>query len=312
MAGKTVGGHTYYACELATRHGPTMTSRWPGHPNSLYVREDNLLDSILDVIATRVLGPDRRALLAADLTATDQDALARWQQQRTALRRRLDEQARRKARLQRILEEEDDPDGTLFADIRARRTELDQQERAIRAELAAHTATRPASLQTPDLLDALPVLVSRLEAAPPPILRELSEALRLHVRYDRRTNHATCQITLTDDTLPRLHTAITALPSDPDRTPAANGRALPMHQRSPVGRRLHGQRRHPHHHLREHHDGSSFRRASPCRAQTGGCWRTGHKRSGLLTWRPILPTATSTRSTACKVSPMNSGRPGPS
>jgi hypothetical protein len=100
MCGRAARGqHTYYGCELARAHGPIASIRWPDHPKSIYVREDALLDGILDFFATRILGPDRYELLATDLAATDHDAIRAWEQRRAALQRATDDDTARRTRL---------------------------------------------------------------------------------------------------------------------------------------------------------------------------------------------------------------------
>lgn len=66
-----------------TDRGRTVTD--PGHPKTIRLREDALLDAISRFFADRVLGPHRREILAADLGTVDDRA----QQQRGAERERL-------------------------------------------------------------------------------------------------------------------------------------------------------------------------------------------------------------------------------
>jgi site-specific DNA recombinase len=80
-------GYTYYACTHDPAN-PRHTAR-EGHPRSLSVREDHLLEAIRDFFALRVFGPDRAALLAKDLPATAADDQARRDQQAAALNKRL-------------------------------------------------------------------------------------------------------------------------------------------------------------------------------------------------------------------------------
>jgi Recombinase zinc beta ribbon domain len=226
------GQHTYYGCELAQAHGPLAAIRWPDHPKSIYVREDALLDGILDFFATRILGPDRYELLAADLAATDHDAIRAWEQRRTALQRTIDDDTTRRARLLGNLEQliDPDPDPELLADIQHRAEELNRHRKARQAELDAMAAAPPSgTTQAPELLHQIPAHPAALEHAPAPILRELFEAFRLEVTYDRATNHATCRVTLSDDTLHRSHAALHNAIGNAtgDRAPAPVGTSNP-------------------------------------------------------------------------------------
>ena len=69
MFGKTRRGIPYYACQRTwTDHDPS------GHPKSLWVRQQPLLEGVSEFFAQRILGPDRRSLLAATIGGADQQA----------------------------------------------------------------------------------------------------------------------------------------------------------------------------------------------------------------------------------------------
>jgi hypothetical protein len=67
MFGKTRRDLAYYACEPDQRHHAQRSAWQPGHPASLWVREDILLDVVHGFFAERIFGPARRELLAAQL-----------------------------------------------------------------------------------------------------------------------------------------------------------------------------------------------------------------------------------------------------
>ncbi len=80
----------------ATPATPTPTTyriparrRLPRHPRTVILREDHLLEVIRQFFAQRIFGPDRAALLAATLPASDDTAAARRQDEAGALRTRL-------------------------------------------------------------------------------------------------------------------------------------------------------------------------------------------------------------------------------
>jgi hypothetical protein len=62
---------------------PRHTAK-PGHPRSISVREDHLLEVIRQFFAQRIFGPDRAALLAASLPATAADVQASHDRQAAA------------------------------------------------------------------------------------------------------------------------------------------------------------------------------------------------------------------------------------
>jgi hypothetical protein len=87
------------------------------------------------------------------------------------------------------LELTDDIDPGLLADISRRRTELAAEHTAITEQLralrdAAHDQPNP------QLINALPVGACDLDALPEPLARQLFEALRLEIHYDKRTHTA--------------------------------------------------------------------------------------------------------------------------
>jgi hypothetical protein len=155
------GSYTYYACH----HNPDnlrQAAQAPDHPRTISIREDTLLEVIRDFFATRVFGPDRAALLAAELPATAAQDAARRDKQAAALRKRLhriDTAENAHAREIEALTHTGKPNS---ADVTALRTrivarfdELEEERATINTQLAALTkAAEPAG--DPALLDALP------------------------------------------------------------------------------------------------------------------------------------------------------------
>jgi site-specific DNA recombinase len=194
MFGKTRKQHTYYACQPSLNHAGMIAERFPDHPASIWVREDSLLAGVAEFFTTRLLGPTRAELLAADLGQLDHRAVAEQAASLDALRRSLDEIIRRQDRLVRTLESQDDPAGTVFARVRDRLGELEAERQA--------------------KLDALPVVDVDLLDAPHHILRALFEGFRLEVRYHKADHHALVRITLAEDTIDYLDTNVVALFSE--------------------------------------------------------------------------------------------------
>jgi site-specific DNA recombinase len=197
MFGKTRRQTAYYAC------APKKGYRPAGHPASIWVREDALLDALHAFLAKHVFGAYRHTLLTADLADQAEDAAHDHAQRVTALRRAITDTDNRGKRLARNLELLDNPDPDLIRDINQRRTELRHHKAQLETQLAdaeAHAARAP----NPDLLTALPVGALDLDRLPTDLTRALFEALRLQIHYDKTTNQATCRITLSADT---IHTA---------------------------------------------------------------------------------------------------------
>ena len=59
MRGRTIHQrrYTYHTCRPAEAHGPRAQELWPDHPKSVAVREDYLLDGILDFFAKIIFHP---------------------------------------------------------------------------------------------------------------------------------------------------------------------------------------------------------------------------------------------------------------
>jgi site-specific DNA recombinase len=69
MFGKTRRDLAYYACEPDQRHRAQRSAWQPGHPASLWVRQDIRLDVVHGFFADHMFGPARRELLAAQLAS---------------------------------------------------------------------------------------------------------------------------------------------------------------------------------------------------------------------------------------------------
>jgi hypothetical protein len=81
-------GYVYYGCPHNPAN-PRHQAQTPGHPRTVRVREDDLLTVIREFFATRVFGPDRAALLAAQLPASVAEETAEREKETAALHKRL-------------------------------------------------------------------------------------------------------------------------------------------------------------------------------------------------------------------------------
>ena len=137
---------TYYTCS----HDPDDPRHTApeGHPRTISVREDHLLDAIRQFFAQRVFGPDRAALLAADLPATAADDQARRDRQTATLTKRLrkiDAAENAHAREIETLAHLDNPHAPAVTALRsrvlARFTELEDERTTINTQLASLAKT---------------------------------------------------------------------------------------------------------------------------------------------------------------------------
>jgi site-specific DNA recombinase len=208
---------TYYTCH----HDPANPRHVApeGHPRTISVREDHLLDVIRQFFAERVFGPDRAALLAKDLPASAADDQARRDRQAAALNKRLRQiDAAENAHAREIEALADlDPRAPAVTALRsrvlARFTELEDERAQINAQLAALTKTAPQA-GDPALLDALPHADAKLATAGPRIQQQLYQAFDLQALYNKNLHQVTIHVTITDST-PQAVAAISAAADDP-------------------------------------------------------------------------------------------------
>jgi site-specific DNA recombinase len=213
MFGKVRRNTVYYACE------PSRAYRPPGHPTSLWVREEHLLNGIAEFFAEKIFSPHRKTYLSAALAESEQQAVRDHHEKMQALRRAVDDIETRRSRLVRNLELTDDPDGELTRDVRTRVTQLATEKKNQLATLAELEQTRPTP-HRPELLDLLPTGAPDLTRAPEPLLRAVFEAFRLEIRYDKSTNIATCRVAIAAeaiDTQQRTATQVIDATTDPDQ-----------------------------------------------------------------------------------------------
>jgi Recombinase len=223
MFGKTRRDLAYYACEPDQRHHAQRSAWQPGHPASLWVREEILLDVVHGFFAERIFGPDRRELLAAQLASrAPSPEPDRTAARADALRQAISDIERHKHALIAELEAQpaigdpggDDPDAARQCRqaIQRRFTELVAEHRAKTGELAQLAAHQAASdPPDPGLLAALPQLPLRLGGLPEHLQRGLYDAFQLQVRYHRPRHEVTIRVTIRADSLNHINGTVNAI-----------------------------------------------------------------------------------------------------
>jgi site-specific DNA recombinase len=207
MTGRTNGRHgefTYYRCPHDPAN-PRHVAAQPDHPRTVQVPETSLDQVAGEFFATRIFGPDRAALLKAQLPATDADATIQRDAQAAALKARIRQIDT--AQDSKILELEQlpaDPADTALAAmrarIRARFAELHHQREQIEAQLKALDKTAPAAAD-PALLDRLPLLGDILPSLPPALKARLFAAFDVWVLWNKADRQATVHGEITENTL---------------------------------------------------------------------------------------------------------------
>jgi site-specific DNA recombinase len=208
MWGKDNRGTTYYLCKPPKGYVPQ------GHPPSVWVREEPLLKRLNEFFETEVFCQHRDMELSAALTQADDRAVFEHQQTMRAVREAIEDITARRTRLINSLEHIEEPDPVFTRDVHARAAKLSadcEAKAALLTELENNQPTRPC----PALLDLLPTGRINFETASEPMLRRLFDAFRLEIRYDRETNIASCQVTITPDISPIQHKAAIEVLNDP-------------------------------------------------------------------------------------------------
>jgi site-specific DNA recombinase len=221
---------TYYTCHhdpANPRHTVPET-----HPRTISVREDALLEVIRQFFAERVFGPDRAALLAADLPASAADDQARQDKQTAALTKRLrqiDAAENAHAREIEALAHLEDPHAPAVTALRsrvlARFTELEDERAQINTQLTDLAKTGPAA-SDPALLDALPHLGDLLAEAPARLQQQLYQAFDLQALYNKNLHQVTIHVTITDTTPRALAAIISDAGDGPQASPAGPDRPV--------------------------------------------------------------------------------------
>lgn len=236
MFGKTRRVAAYYACQPKKGYAPE------GHPNggSFFVREQDLLDHLATFLNQHVFGSYRRTLLAAD--NPDARAESQRQQKLSVLRTQIADVETRMKRLVRNLEVLDGTDREFITEINERRAELKNERSQLRDKLEA-IESEVAHALNPSLIDALPTGHVDLEKMPYELARQLFDAFRLEVRYNKIQHSARFRVTITGQALGIVnrvaHRAIgradnTARPGDgPDGHDTTH--VVPMHMVPPAG-----------------------------------------------------------------------------
>ncbi len=201
------GQPAYYRCP----HNPATprhAAACPDHPRTVQAPEA-LLDKIVgQFFVTRIFGPGRAGLLAAQLPATDADAIAERDAQAARIQARI--KRIEAAQNSQILELEDLPanpaDTTaaaMRARIRARFADLHHEREQLETQLAALAKATPAAAD-PTLMEELPLAGDILPGLPPALKARLLAAFDLQVLWNKPGGQATVFAEITEATLQAL------------------------------------------------------------------------------------------------------------
>ncbi len=217
--------------------------RLAGHPKTVRIREDVLLNAVPDFYAERVFGRSRVALLTAELaTFDDRDAQERAAA-RGKLQRRIEDLARKQDNILRQAQD-GDPADPFTQGLRRSYNDLDSRRAAVLAKVEDLDVADDAEPDRPGpdslaLLDALPKLQLTLGQAPEALQRRLYEITQLavHVNHENQEVQMVIKIPATDlDQVADLAEAA-AMPAP--RTASTRGPRRVDAVRAPGGIRTH-------------------------------------------------------------------------
>jgi site-specific DNA recombinase len=225
MNGNVRHNAPYYMC-WPKNNNRGRPDKYARHPKAVYIREDAVMDAVSRFFAERVFGPDRRAILAADLSTVDDREARERDAERDRLRRVLADLARRQNSIMRQAQD-GDPDDPFTRALRGTYNDLEAERQAALSAIAALDAADDAAPARPDtadvdLLDALPYLTGNLSDAPEPLLRKLFEVTSLTVKITDDGDHVIISVRLPGDTMPEIISTaetINTMTGDPHETP---------------------------------------------------------------------------------------------
>jgi hypothetical protein len=176
----------YYRCRFAASRGPGAAEA-TGHPRSLQIKEDTLLQALFSFMDRRLFGRKRQKLLRNELAHVNSietenqhhDELARLQ----AEREKIDQSMRRQTLR---MEEQDDPRHPIIVLAKQRIDELAIQREAVREAIRALEAKQTASSEEIEAaLQLVPDLRRILKTADPEELAEILAAFEITITYDK-------------------------------------------------------------------------------------------------------------------------------
>ncbi|WP_238412395.1 recombinase family protein [Saccharothrix deserti] len=194
-------GIIYYRCHPAGNNRG-RPDKHEGHPPTVYVREDLILDRLDAFFTERVFGPRRRELLLADINNGDDTRSQELATQRQRLQRKIADATRKQDNLLHQAEDAD-PRDPFAQGLRQRYNDLENERQALLATLHELDNSQPETIHPTtgqaDLLDALPHLVTNLRRAPTDLLNRLFDLTKLTIQIHYGTDQATITASLPAD-----------------------------------------------------------------------------------------------------------------
>jgi site-specific DNA recombinase len=209
MCGRSMEGthqrHTNrYRCQYVYRRG-VAAAALADHPKVHGIKEERILEPVLDFLARRAFGPERLRLLRDELA----DASASGWDDHAAELERLDAELAKLNRSLRAptlrLEEHENPNHPIVALASERIVELSTRKAAVTDAIQRLKTERPAG-HNPDeivaMLDAVPDLRPTIEKATDEELAEIFKAFDVRIIYDKNRQALDFAATITSELMP--------------------------------------------------------------------------------------------------------------
>lgn len=134
MQGSTQKGSLYMRCLWSSSRGSSAVNV-TGHPTSLQLKEDVLVEETLDFLATRVFAPGALMRLHGELQSNSEPAPGDPAEKVEAIRARLADLSRKIDRQVVVFEEYDDPSHPVVEAAKRRIADLGEKKKTLEAEL---------------------------------------------------------------------------------------------------------------------------------------------------------------------------------
>jgi len=195
MHGKYRKDHTFMCCDYGRAYGHEAAEQIDGHGLWLYLREDHLLPLVEQFFAQRIFGPMRLEKLARQLRTQQRQAKRGAATDEQRLRKQAADLDRRIGLQLDALERGIEPDliGQRIAKLRAEKDNVDTRLR---------NAALPIEQDDTERLEAalarMPDLTQALQAAPPQLKRQIFDAFKLRITYDKQARTIGISATVSD------------------------------------------------------------------------------------------------------------------
>jgi len=193
----------WYRCRFEASRG-NVAADVAGHPRALQIKEELILNELIEFMGRRLFGPERLRLLRDELARSVAEGWREHDTQLARLRLELEDIDRALYRQTLRLEEHEDPRHPIVALATRRIEELSTRrasvEEAIRDLEVRRPGARPDEIEA--MLAAVPDLRPSLKTASPEDLADLLEAFDVTAVYDKSGRTLELRATVMPELIP--------------------------------------------------------------------------------------------------------------